>query len=207
MKLQISTREEIMRLANRLQFKMFRNLLGAYMTFGVRKKKPKLDERPNPLRKLDTLNFIHLQEADELEEESGKRKSVRVPPATAGGIDIIHNLTTGDLSIWLRYSKIGRGNFNAPPNAGVDKEIAFARNATSEYNEMIFVGEMFDSEDEANTYVVKSFLNNTVFAELFNSPDTIVKFDRGLVAKAIEEKYGYALVEHSIWHVHNIIEL
>jgi hypothetical protein len=55
---------------------------------------------------------------------------------------------------------------------------------------MIFVGKMFDSKDGANTYVVKSFLNSTVSAELFNSPDTIVKFDRGFVAKAIGEKYG-----------------
>jgi hypothetical protein len=179
----MKTKEEVICFKNEDHFAKFRDLFGSSMTYGVRRRRPKIGSDPDPITRHDTLNHIAFSEAGNVSDNKDN-PPVRVPPSNRGGLDLVYNLSTGDGSLRDRYRKSGRTEVGLLENEeGSTEEEPIGVDA-------IFVGEYFDSADGCTTFKVVSIGPSRVMAEDINAIHTLTEFDVTFVRVAIKEKQG-----------------
>ena len=101
-KFAVSEDVEIMRFSDETQFASLRSVLGSTICYGIRASRAKLsDKEPRRIPPDCAVNCV-VEEPDE--ETVATRKFVRVPPASEGGFDLIHN-GNNLLSLRVRYRK------------------------------------------------------------------------------------------------------
>jgi hypothetical protein len=102
-KLAVCEHMDIVRVDNETNAAHLRSILGANICYGLRAFRAKINQAPQPIPENAAINCVLLCEDDSKSIEVDT--FIRVPPASQGGFDLIHNCNN-TLSLRTRYRKL-----------------------------------------------------------------------------------------------------
>jgi hypothetical protein len=185
---------DVMRFSDEAQFGALRSVLGSTICYGIRASRAKLsDKDPRQIPPGCAVNCV----VASLQEHPDAAKFVRVPPASEGGFDLIHN-GNNVLSLRTRYRKF---HFETEDGESIPLEnsclpqhfqdILKPQNWGFWITETVSIkkGSLFDHDRQL--YLVTSVFNDRIEARpMFGDAPPISFHDIDYVMAAIETKQG-----------------